>query len=185
MIRALAAQVYDHSELFDRWRRTNLRKARISEVVLMLERRFSAYEIPIESISADDYKNDEEVDEKHLAKLMTITDPRVLNQIYGPDEWEHKETDPGEIDADWRSVLQSDDVTYSMILAQHSQGTRTTILLESVDGVHPSGSKVYGTSYLLTDLLVAKIGVKGMEVGNLEDRNFQFYLECCARSTLI
>lgn len=169
----------DHAALLERWRRASLHRYTCADVKRLLARRFNAYEIPLDAMSAEDYANDEEVDEQRIATLLTITDPRVLDGLYGEAERAHKVTDPAEVDADWREALTDEDLTYSLLLIQHAHGTRTSVVLER-DGPHATGFKVYGTSFLLNDLLCALIGVRGMRPGDLSDPDFRFYLECLA-----
>lgn len=161
-----------------------MRKYTVDEIKTMLERRYKAYEIPLYSNAAEDYANDEEVDEIKIVCLMTITHPDVLARIYNQGELEHKETDPDEIDDDWKLVYNSDDIVYSTLITQHSQGTRTSIVLES-DGTYATSFKVYGTSFEISELLIAKIGFQDMKTGDLSDSTFQYYLECCAKNGVI
>jgi hypothetical protein len=60
-------------------------------------------------------------------------------------------------------------------------------VLESEDGIHVSHARVYGFSEYLTMYLVALIGLpkREMVLNNVNDRGFQFYLECLKKHNFI
>jgi hypothetical protein len=172
----------DYEALKDRWERVRPRTYTCAEFERLLERRFGTYEIPLTTITDEDYARDDEVDERRIYKLMTITDPEVIAMLQTDEERAHLTTAPAEVNQDWRGLLSwgTTDLGYDLLNIQHGHGTRISVVLEA-DGDHVSGFKVYGLSFALQDLLSALVGVRGMRPGDTSDRGFQWHLECLDR----
>ncbi len=172
----------DYGALKDRWERARPRTYTCAELERLLERRFGAYEIPLTIIPDEDYANDDEVDERRVYKLMTITDPEVIAMLQTDEERAHLTTEPAEVDQDWRGLLswETTDLGYDLLNLQHGHGARISVVLEA-DGDHVSGWKVYGLSFAVQDLLAALVGVRDMRPGDTSDRGFQWHLECLDR----
>ncbi|MFH7817775.1 hypothetical protein [Neobacillus thermocopriae] len=150
----------------------------------ILMKKFKAIEIPLYSIHPDDYKNDDEVDESKIYKLFTITNPDILNKICNNEEkeiFEDERNDKTEID------VPRDEITNNNLIDEHNKGYRISIVLESEDGIHVSHAGVYGFSEYLTMYLVALIGLpkREMVLNNVNDRGFQFNLECLKKHNFI
>ena len=172
----------DYEALKDRWERARPRTYTCAELERLLERRFGAYEIPLTTITDEDYARDDEVDERRIYKLMTITDPEVIAMLQTDEERAHLTTAPAEVNQDWRGLLSwgTTELGYDLLNIQHGHGTRISVVLEA-DGDHVSGFKVYGLSFALQDLLSALVGVRDMRPGNTSDRGFQWHLKCLDR----
>jgi hypothetical protein len=184
-------------QLLQRWLRNPPPAARLEDVKRLLGSEYRAYEIPLYSIDAEDYANDEEVREELLDSLFTITHPAVLDRIYDAEAREMQETDPDEVDLMWRDLFTAGDsdadVAYNLLLIQHSLGLRTSIVLER-EGDLATSFKVYGHSGPLIERLTALIGFPqrplgsegfGMDRGNLDDDVFVWYLEVLHRHGLL
>jgi hypothetical protein len=172
----------DYEALKDRWERARPHTYTCAELERLLERRFGAYEIPLTTISDEDYANDDDVDERRIYKLMTITDPEVIAMLQTDEERAQLTAAPAEVDQDWRGLLTGETTAlgYDLLNLQHGQGTRISVVLEA-DGDHVSGFKVYGLSFALQDQLTALVGLRDMRPGDTSDRGFQWHLECLDR----
>jgi hypothetical protein len=185
------------NQLLERWRRDPPPPARLDEVKRILEGEYRAYEIPLYALMAEDYANDDEVRERLVDSLFTITHPTVLDRIYDEEAREMQESDPDEVDQIWRDLFAVGDsettVEYNLLLIQHSLGLRTSVVLER-EGDFATSFKVYGHSGPLIDRLTALIGFPqrplgsteyGMERGNLDDDVFVWYLKVLHRQGLL
>ncbi len=158
------------------------------EIEHIIENKFQAIEIQLYSISKTDYTNDEDVNEQEIYKLYTITDPKVLNELFNKFEKTMFNEDLESQNEDYislQSIKDKEDYIYTKLILEQNYGKRLSIVLESNKKDHISNFKVYGCSNYLNKYLVALIGLKNMDIGNLNDRNFQFYLECLEENNFL
>lgn len=194
------------AEMLERWSQATLshslpsRKA--EDVERLLNRRFKAYEIPLHSISRVDYLNDEFVRLEHVYKLFTITHTEMLASLYNSQDLKLKTgLTADEYDENWQCLFleyhpdpedldefeDANALVYMLLNIQHSNGQRTSILLER-EGEEITSTRVYGQCEYLRSFLLAITGypLKGsapelpysMEPGNLNDELFVDYLKC-------
>ncbi|SDC04233.1 hypothetical protein [Shouchella lonarensis] len=183
----------NYVDLHKRFMDTNVMTLNREQLEHVLETKFHAQEIPLYSIDEIDYLNDEEVNEKDIYKLYTITDRAVLDEIYSSEEKRMMAEDllKDKIVAVFNDVKyaihkwQKKEVTYDQLIDEHNRGKRTSIVLESNAENVISNFKVYGFSRYLVDYLVARVGIPEIKFGDLDDRNYQFYLECLKKNKLI
>lgn len=182
-------KVNSETEYLRRWYRFNRPEPTVDEIRALLEERYRAYEIPLCSITATDYANDEEVREDDIFALYTITHPDVLNEIHDAESRRLQASEPDDIEEDWRGLFSSADeetpLAYILLLVQHRLGQRTSVVLER-QGDTVTNFKVYGHSQPLIDHLTEVIGVPnrtpndreefGIDPGNFNDPNFRWYL---------
>lgn len=179
-------------ELATRYSQMNPSIMKINEVEETLTSTFKAFEIPLHSISSQDYLNDEEVDETSIHKLFTITNKYILSTIQTEDDREAYK-DP--LLAKLRNTLEyhrlqlkaesSKTRTYNRLIHQHNQGTRVSILLEKESENIVSNFKVYGFANKLVSYLHAQVGVRGMVADDVHNQEFQLYLEALAENDVI
>lgn len=182
----------DLDDLLARWRAKPPQPARFDDIVRMLVSEYNAYEIPLYTNSRTDYANDEEVREDLIDTLLTITDPRTLALIHGPD-W--AEVDPATVEEYWREIFieypaeegEDNPWTYGLLVTQHALGHRISVVLER-EGDYATGFKAYGVGVdRLVDRLAALIGHapsrpndhpdrEYMRVGDINDDWFVQYL---------
>lgn len=175
---------YDYIKLANKLKNLRLPPPTKEFIEHILMKKFKAVEIPLYSIHPDDYKNDEEVDETKIYKLFTITNPEILDKICNEEEkemFEEERYDHTEVD------VPHDEITYNNLIIEHNKGYRKSVVLESEDGIHVSNAKVYGLSEYLTTYLVALIGLpeREMILYDVNNRGFQFYLECLKKHNFI
>ncbi|MFD5225410.1 hypothetical protein ACFWHT_07285 [Microbacterium sp. NPDC058342] len=167
----------------------------------MLERRFRAYEVPVDLVPRSDYEMDDDVVEEDVWKLYVITDKAVLDGLISPDAFELDSWPPppgsdetfsaddlpevlGNLHGD---LLPSQEVGFRLLTRLISLGAALGALLESRDGNVVDGFKVYGPSDKLTEVLIGHIGWEkyrrteshpdGVAVGDIEDEDFARYLQ--------
>lgn len=174
----------DYIKLANKFKRLRIPPPTKEFVENILKEKFKAVEIPLYSIHKEDYMNDDEVDESKIYKLFTITNPEILNKLFNDEEkniFIDERKDNITID------VPKSEVTYNNLIDEHNKGYRLSIVLESEDGLHVSNAKVYGISEYLTTYLVALIGLpkREMVLNDVNDRGFQFYLECLKRHNFI
>ncbi|WP_342471162.1 hypothetical protein [Ureibacillus sp. FSL K6-3587] len=174
----------DYGKLANKLKNLNLPSPTKEFIEHILMKKFKAIEIPLYSIHPDDYRNDDEVDETKIYKLFTITNPEILNKICNGKE---KELFEDERKDQTEAEVPHDEITYNNLINEHNKGYRISVVLESGDGIHVSHAKVYGFSEYLTTYLVALIGLPKDELDrkDVNDRRFQFYLECLKRHHFI
>ena len=128
--------------------------------------------------------NDDEVDETKIYKLFTITNPEILNKLFAEEE---RNIFVDERNDNETFAVPNCEVTYNVLIDEHNKGYRLSIVLESEDNIHVTNAKVYGLSEYLTTYLVALIGLpkREMVLNDINDRGFQFYLECLEKHNFI
>ncbi len=174
----------DYAKLAKKYERLRLHEPTKDFIENILKKKFKAVEIPLYSIHKEDYKNDDEVDEKKIYKLFTITNPEVLNILFNQEERSihiDERKDDGTID------VPDAEVTYNNLIDEHNKGYRLSVVLESEDGIHVCNAKVYGISEHFTTYMVALIGLpeREMVLHDINDEGFQFYLECLEKHNFI
>lgn len=157
---------------------------RIDQLEEVLKKKYKAYEIPLYTIDREDYKNDEEVNEKDIYKLYTITDQSVIKKLRN---YQDREAIGGESIDEYLKEYNTrmDTLNYDRLIMEHNVGTRLSIVLETKGNNDVSNFKVYGHAYYLVAYLVARVGMTGMIYGDLSDESYQFYLECLVDAGLI
>ncbi|MCM3378631.1 hypothetical protein CHH77_06560 [Shouchella clausii] len=158
-----------------------------------LERKYEAKELPLFTIPRKDYENDEEVDEKRIYKLYTITNKQVLKQIQNKDDINAiKEPflstiyeKASYIVSQTKSKNDGQSVSYNQLIHEHNHGKRVSVVLEKDETDYVTNFKVYGFAHHLVTYLVARIGIEGMKEGDMTDTDYQFYLECLAANGFI
>lgn len=182
----------DYKELQDQYNIANPSILNKFEVEKILETKFKASEIPLTSINEEDYLNDDEVDEKAIYKLYTIVDKGILSDIQTNQDREvYKDN------ILLRSTQFIDSILYQMkadgpasrvynkLIYQHNKGVRVSIVLEKNSGDAISNFKVYGFASNLISYLHAILGVKGMIKRDINNQEFQYYLEALVENNLI
>ncbi len=164
-------------ELYKKFKKQKLRTTSKVFVEKLLMKKFSAIEIPLFSIHPEDYKNDDEIDENKIYKLFTITNPEILNKVINKEEQLMNSND--RID-NMSYNISDEEITYNTLIDEHNKGYRLSVVLESNDDLNVSNFKIYGLSEYLNTYLIALIGLNNMEIGNLDDEEFKYYLECLA-----
>lgn len=184
-------------ELLDRWRAVMPPPVTVDELVQRLAREYRAYEIPLYIITEEDYRNDEEVRENLITRLMTITNEDVLDRIYDDEARELQTMPAEEKDRFYWHYLFADDkgLPYRLLLTQHALGQRSSVVLEQ-EGEFVTGFKVYGHSGPLIDRLTAWVGrpergggpvptYPTMRRGDINDWAFAHYLEALVKAGMI
>lgn len=202
----------DREALLARWKKASPSPPRAEEVYRLLEEKYKAYRLPLNYMEPDGLDQDEEIRAELLDSLFTITNPLVLNQIAGPldtfeediEVWpgifESKEERAELTDTYWRSLFSSpsEELEYSILLAQHFSGHRVSLVLER-EGDRITGYKVYGRrgqGSSLDRYLQGWIGFPTrrpqdpedgpfMKPGDIEDPVFLQYLQAAAEAEII
>jgi hypothetical protein len=197
-------------QLRDAWANRRPRPAGAEGLAELLRLRFRAYEIPLIIIPASDYELDGDVNETDIWKLFTISEPSIVADLVDPAAFDRSEWPPSPsegwpppIEAEWPVILGNFDgvidpapeVGFNLLNVQHGRGERLSFVLESRDGVHADGFKVYGPTERLTDVLIAHIGWDkyratdenpyGVVVGDVDDEDFARYLRAAYAEGLL
>lgn len=169
-----------YEALLRSWQQAPPHRYTLSEVEKLVTRRYHAEEIDLYSIHIEAYRQDPDVDEKYISKLLTITGPPVLRSIYTAEERLHHDDDVP-LDS---GGAPNGGFQYEQLRVQHLRGTRISVVLESFGG-HVTGYRVYGNCAHLGDLLCAMIGARDMTLGDLGDLAFRYYLDCLDKNGFI
>lgn len=172
----------NYEELYKRYKKQKLKTQKKDFVENLLMRKFNAIEIPLYSIHPEDYGNDDEIDETKIYKLFTITNPETLKKIFTKDE-KFMHTDDRKDNIVYN--IKDEELIYNTLIDEHNKGYRLSIVLESDDNIHVSNFKVYGITEYLNTYLIALIGLKEMILGDLNDNDFIYYLECLEKHSFI
>lgn len=148
----------------------------LAEIEARLIRDYRAEPIAVESISAEDYANDEHVDESVIVGLLTITDPSVIDSISSDEEKEQLDEDEDE-DEEWDGPV-FDDI-YSVMNEEHGSLKRVSVLLERdpANAANVGNFRVYGGGQKLREWLWAKTGILPRDHGPVDGELFRRYIE--------
>ncbi|WP_144560196.1 hypothetical protein [Shouchella miscanthi] len=171
----------NYLDLDKKFKSSNLSRMNNQQIEHILKEKFKAIEIPLSTIPQDDYRNDEEINEDYIYKLLTITDPDVIVKIR--DEADVKAI--GDEIGYKNKLSDISHLNYDLLIKEHNSGNRVSVVLEKPNSSNISNFKVYGFGQNLVNYLVARLGVPDMEVGDVYDRAYQFYLECLFKTGLI
>lgn len=179
-------------DLVSRYSQSNPTIMSTYEVEEALTSTFHAFEIPLTSISSEDYLHDEEVDETSIYKLLTITDKRILPTIQTEED---RDVFNDSLIIKTRNFLEHigfqlkatdpEARVYNKLIHQHHSGTRVSILLEKESERTVSNFKVYGFASILVSYLHAHVGVGGMVSDDIHNHEFQLYLKALDENGVI
>lgn len=144
----------------------------LADIEARLIRDYRAEPIAVESISAEDYANDEHVDESVIVSLLTITDSGVLASISSEEEKEHFFEDE-----EWDGPV-FDDI-YSVMNEEHGSLKRVSVLLERdpANAANIGNFRVYGGGQKLREWLWATTGILPRDHGPVDGELFRRYIE--------
>lgn len=171
----------NYLDLHNKFTSSKLNRMNTQQIEHILKEKFKAVEIPLNTIPQEDYRNDEEINEDLIYRLFTITDSHVIKKLRdGADTNAIIDEVSGET-----HLSDETSLNYDLLIKEHNSGTRVSVVLEKPNTSNISNFKVYGFAQNLVCYLIARLGVPAMEVGNIDDRPYQFYLECLSKTGFI
>src|SRR6476659_5138683 len=113
----------NYLDLDKKFKSSNLSRMNNQQIEHILKEKFKAIEIPLSTIPQDDYRNDEEINEDYIYKLLTITDPDVIVKIR--DEADVKAI--GDEIGYKNKLSDISHLNYDLLIKEHNSGNRVSV----------------------------------------------------------